>query len=483
MKKTPSVRARSVSQTSTRTTTQTSTRVYTHVAAWVSATAGTIGLTSSAFALGFIKVPAMNDELLFLKEDVPVAASAKESAPQPNCKIFVEHVAPTQEAYRDGVFLEAGTSRSYALDTYRVKVLGGDARLEAVGVGTRFDSASFDQVAVGVDGIMRGTSILPSGVGQNTTVALTGAVIPQDTAVDLTLHASLAPIVSSAAVGGATVGVARTGAGVQLGLLDGFTSGSWDAAYAGRFNIQATCLPNNIPVYAEGPSMPQSGPLFFARRATISAEALMTGSTALATGIQKDLIRVRVAPRTTSASLKKLSFHLSRVASARSTWSLSNFTLRRGSVPLPVGDYRLLDEYGRDLRATSSTPNFVAVVFTNEEAIAGGGSTYALAADISGRLTSGDSLTTRLVYDGGHVNATGYLTTEAARSADIPTFPGPHLDESVTADDTAESYAFLLWSDQSEAPHVAQPGTEGGSRDWILGGGIAVYRDSQTLTR
>ena len=469
----------------TKTATRTSARVHTHVAAWVSVTAGTIGLTSSAFAIGFIQSPVLNNQLALFQQKsyAPNQAPAPIPAPQPNCKILVQHVQPTQDTYRDGALLEAGTSRTYTLDTYHIKVLGGDVRLETVGVGTRFDSASFDQVSIGINGVNHGFGTLPSGVGQNTTISLMDTVVPQNTTVDLTLNATLAPIASSAAAGGAAMGIPRTGAGIQLGLLDGVTTGAWSPAYAGKYNLQATCLPKMIPVYAQGPSTAQSGALFWARRAVISAEALLTGSTTLMPSAQQDLIRLRVSPRSTGAALKKLSFQLSRVASASSTWSPSHFVLRRGSSVMPTSDYRLLDEYGNDLRATSSTPNYVVVVFANEEAITGTGNVYALAADIAGTMAPGDSLTTRLIYHGGHVNATGYLTTEAARSTDVPLFPGPHLDETAVADDAAESPGFFLWSDQSEVPHSAQPGTRGGSRDWIVGDGIAVYRDSQTLTR
>lgn len=397
---------------------------------------------------------------------------------------------------RTATILVAGTDTWQNVAEYRATAQNEDIRLEKIAVSSTGDAADFRQVAVAMDGAVKGWDILPSGAMRYKTVDFTSTPINvmRNTSVNFNLWAKLADMSASSTVGGATTGVARSGDQISLGIASGITSGddAWDSNYNDKMNVRAVGIGSGNLVYATSSSMGAtlSGNTFVVRKSkpTVTRQALST--TTLASGQQMDLYKFQVSGDAAgSVTLKKVTFALSVSTStaAASTFSLNNFRVRKGATEIPVADVVITDGSGADVEAAAfvaatSSPRIV-VSFTNssgggEESISGSGTVYTLVATTAGTIQSGDQVTVSLDR-AGDISAgvkTGYLTATGG------TIVGPNLDTG-TAPGGTTSPASFVWSDQSEIPHSDQVGASNGSRDWTNGYLVDDLTQSQTLTK
>jgi hypothetical protein len=376
---------------------------------------------------------------------------------------------------------------------YRATAQNEDLRIEKIAVSSTNDAAAYTQIAVAVDGAVKGWDVLPSGSGKYKTIDFSSSpiTVTRNTSANFQLWAKLAQSQASSTVGQATSGVARTGALAGLGIASGITSGddAWNSDYNDKLNIRAVGIGSGNLVYATSSVMGQavSGNNFVVRKTkpTITRQTLST--TTLASGQQMDLYKFQVSADAGGAlALKKVTFALTTTTSTGSL-SLSNFRIRRGSTELPTTSVDIVDGNGTNIEAgaisTSTTSKRVIVHFDNgsagsEEYVSGSGNVYTLVATVGGTLVAGDQVTTSLdrTNDTALV-AAGYLTASASGST-----PAPNLTAAAAPGGTVTAADFI-WSDISEIPHSDAVGASGGSYDWTNGYQVEDMTQSQSLSK
>lgn len=400
---------------------------------------------------------------------------------------------------RSQTILVSGTDTWQNVAEYRATAQNEDIRIEKIAVSSTNDAADYTQIAIAMDGAVKGWDVLPSGSGQYKTIDFTSSplTVMRNTSANFQLWAKLAQIQASSTVGQATSGVARTGNLVGLGIPSGITSGddAWNSNYNDKINIRAVGIGSGNLVYATSSSMGAtlSGNNFVVRKSkpTVTRQALST--TTLASGQQMDLYKFQVSSDSAgSIALKKVSLTLSISTSTASTFGLNSFRIRRGSSELAVADVVITDKNGIDLEGSTnmiasssntSTANKVVVSFNNtsnggEEVISGSGNVYTLVATVAGTVVVGDQATIALDRAGdiSAGNVTGYLT------ASVSTIAGRNLDTGAAPGGTLSEASFV-WSDLAEIPHSDQVGASSGSRDWTNGFLVDDLTQSQSLSK
>ncbi len=141
---------------------------------------------------------------------------------------------------------------------------------------------------------------------------------------------------------------------------------------------------------------------------------------------------------------------------------LGNFRLYRGSVPMSLNAYSIVDmSTGADLKTTTvggSQGTYPTVAFVGEEFVSNNGNVYSLRATLSFN-GSGHHVTTKFInpgsgnITGGLVNNVGLIPPEVA---------GPDLWH-VQEPGGGYGVGTFLWSDLSEVPHSTS------SYDWTTG--------------
>lgn len=385
----------------------------------------------------------------------------------PGCQLVVEHTGITPNP-EEGMNREAVPDRWYPFDAYRVRAVGGDVMLSAVGVIAGLDGASFSSVGVFGDGHFFGRSSVASGTLSRVRVAASSSwMIPRDTALDLSLQGILAPVMASSSVRGASVGVARSGQGVMLGLASNDTSTPWGSAFANRYNIEARCRDSGSPVYVAASRQTDVGPLFFSRKGVLSVMGQPLPSTSVLSRGEMDVLRVRLINGVNPVALKKMTFLIQREQPTDGALTLSRFRLLLDAREIPASDYHLYDGFGyeigeRILFASSTERSITVTAVFDRELTLNSARDVTLRATVGGVIRTNDRLVTVLAHDVGHEQVTGYLTSEF------------ELDEGVTPRDISAFRSYFLWSDMSEIPHRDSPGLNEGSRDWITSASIPM---------
>ncbi len=346
------------------------------------------------------------------------------------------------------------------------------------------DAANFTQVAVAMDGAVKGWTTLSSGVYSFKDIDLTGAniTVPKDGSATFQLWGKLSNVVSSSSVSGATAGVARSGNTASLGLGQFITTGDWDSNYANVLNLRANGAASGDRIYAVTTTASNVGNTFVIRKTkpVITRQALSTQT--LTAGLDMDLYKFQVsADAAGSVGLKKIVFNWSK-GDADNSFYLSNFRLRKGSTDVASGDLAITSatsvNYYTGSQGTAEASGKIVVVFTSEDTISGSGNIYTLHATVNGTVGSGDSYSLNFNRDSTNTVSTGYLTDAVSNS-----MRGPNLDTSNGGEVGADAEGTFVWSDLSEVPHSTASSTNGGSRDWTQDTYVEDLTQQSTLSR
>lgn len=397
---------------------------------------------------------------------------------------------------RTSTILVSGTDTWQNLAEYRATAQNEDLRIEKIAVSSTNDAANYTQIAVAVDGAVKGWDVLPSGSGKYKTIDFTSSpiMVMKNTSASFQLWAKLSATQASSTVSQATSGVARTGDLVGLGISSGITSGddAWNSDYNDKMNVRAVGIGSGNLVYATSTSMGATlaGNNFVVRKSkpTVTRQSLST--TTLASGQQMDLYKFQVsADAAGSVALKKVTFAITTATTTGSSLSLGQFRIRRGSTELPLANVIISDRYGTNMEigtltnsANSSTAQRIVVAFDNssgggEETISGSGNVYTLVATVGGTVNTGDQVTVSLDRsDDTATVAAGYLTATGATQV------GPNLTTAAAPGGTV-TIADFVWSDISEIPHSDNVGGSGGSYDWFNGYLVEDMTQSQSLSK
>lgn len=453
--------------------------------------------TGDRFAVGISAVTAQDADANTVSVSVPGSVSAQYAAGT-GARVYQTVIGGgtltiATSNLRTSTILVSGTDTWQNMAEYRATAQNEDLRIEKIAVSSTNDAAAYTQIAIAVDGAVKGWDVLPSGSGKYKTIDFSSSpiTVTRNTSANFQLWAKLAQSQASSTVGQATSGVARTGALAGLGIASGITSGddAWNSDYNDKLNIRAVGIGSGNLVYATSSVMGQavSGNNFVVRKTkpTITRQTLST--TTLASGQQMDLYKFQVSADAGGAlALKKVTFALTTTTSTGSL-SLSNFRIRRGSTELPTTSVDIVDGNGTNIEAgaisTSTTSKRVIVHFDNgsagsEESVSGSGNVYTLVATVGGTLVAGDQVTTSLdrTNDTALV-AAGYLTASASGST-----PAPNLTAAAAPGGTVTAADFI-WSDISEIPHSDAVGASGGSYDWTNGYQVEDMTQSQSLSK
>ncbi|MBP6944519.1 hypothetical protein KBD61_01480 [Patescibacteria group bacterium] len=465
-------------------------------------TVSSVSASGYRIAVGISAVTAQDADANTVTVTVPAAISAQyaeSGASRVNQNVISGGTLTiTTNSLRTATILVAGNDTWQNVAEYRATAQNEDVRIEKIAVSSTGDAASYQRVAIAMDGAVKGSAegeILPSGAMRYKTVDLTSSPINvmRNTSVNFNIWTKLDAVQASSTVNQATTGVPLSGLPVSLGIASGITTGddAWDSNYNDKMNVRAVGIGSGNLVYATSSSMGAtlSGNTFVVRKSkpTVTQQALST--TTLVSGQQMDLYKFQVsADSAGSVTLKKVTFAVSVSTTTGSSLTLSNFRIRKGSTEVPIADVIITDGVGTnieagDFGAATTTPR-VVVSFTNssgggEEGISGSGTVYTLVATTAGPIVAGDQVTTSIDRSGdiSAGNVTGYLTSTYSGS-----LVGPNLDTAIAPGATVSGASFI-WSDQSEIPHSDQVGASGGSRDWTNGYLVDDLTRSQSLTR
>lgn len=409
--------------------------------------------------------------------------------PQPDMLMMVkEHGAITVEANA----FSKPTSIIVARDDvwqslYEFSILASsieDVIVERMNIRARGDAASFAEVAVAKDGLVRGRTVLPPGKDRDVDVDFSGnpIVVPAGGTVTIQLWAEIAKVVPGSSVGNIWNGVPRSGARISLGLSAGFTGGNWGAGFDGKFNVMAYGKFSQLQLYADGIAESVKN-RFIVRKSVPTITRQLPASSLLQIGSDAELYKFQVSSDPEGpVALKKVTFEIASSVSEGRFLQLDNFKLRRNAQDLTVNEVHITDVDGNGYGGlgwgfTKTTPpRLLLITFMNEEMIEGAGTVYTLHARVGGNIVPGDALTIEF-YRAGEA-ATGYLTMDKMGLS----LAGPHLDLGLMPGGKTLESAFL-WSDLSEVPHSASMGDAGGSRDWTDDGLIEDLTKMQALVR
>lgn len=421
-----------------------------------------------------------------------VTANASNSATVVQTIMNSGSITIATDNLRSSTILVAGQDVWQNFAQFRATAQNEDMIIDRLTVTSTGDSASFSQVAVAVNGAVKGSDSLSSGsyASKDIDLSQNTITVPKNGSTLIQVWGKLSPTSASSTVSGATSGVARAGAAVSLGLAAGVTSGEWSSDYSSKFNARVTGAASGERVYAAGSNT--AGNSFIAHKSvpTVQKQSL---STATLTAGQMDLYKVQVsADSAGSIALKRISFNVSVTTSTGSSMNLTNLRLRRGSSDVALSDVVITDGFGADLEggsAVTSTANaggvqqVVSVAFTGEETISGSGNVYTLYGTVGGSVVAGDTVSVSLARTGSStVTAAlgGYLTDSVSTSG---SYAGPNIQVGAANGSGTIYPAWFAWSDLSEVPHYSNSSGASVSRDWYNDYLIEDLTASQTLSR
>lgn len=406
--------------------------------------------------------------------------------PAPACALAIEPMGLTTAERGDGI-LVAGNDAWHPLARYQATASSDTVTIERVRVLAPMNAASFTEVAIAQNGRIHGSNVLPAG-GHLSAVDIELAEsnrirVNPGTPTAIEIWGKLAPLVPSVAVAG-TANYPRAGAIVKLEIQGYVTNEPWGPLFADKFNIGAQCETTPDLVFADYVARPGTTMTVFKSKPTVRPEPLTTAP--LASDIRTNLYRFRISADPAGAvALKKIVLEVEKNFTQAST-TIGAFRLQREGEEIPLDDYRIFIDAartdGRHEMLGRLQSYDVTILFQNEQIISGSGGLFTLSGIITGDVTPGDRVRiSRSLFHPTGLHSIGFLTGISERGSVIEGVVGPNIDTHTTADGTAEAGAHFIWSDLSEIPHSNRAGTDGGSRDWIVGDHSRFHE--QTLSR
>ena len=383
----------------------------------------------------------------------PRLVSNTTATPVNNVTVMPRGVVTIEANYfRQSTILVGGIGYWQNFAQYRVTARYEAADISMIRIQSFGDAASFDEIAVAADGVVRGSDILPAGTDRSRDVRLFEPFrVERDSSRIIQLWARVSSIVSGASVGGATVGVARTGNRMRLGIDADVVSGEWDVSYRDALNVRIDGAISGDRLYVAGAEI--IGNEFVAHKTKIIVTRESLATTTIANGLDQDMYKLRVsADGAGAAGVMGFRFRM-YIAGG----SVSSLRIRR-------------NDTGRDfldaiVNSTGPPSNFVTVSFANEQIIVGSGVGYTLHGVVSG-FSFGDWISTSFYRDVTGTSEIGYVV------------PGLWLGT-----DAGPLLTGILWSDLSEVPHSSAVSALGGSKDWFNDAFIEDLTQVQTITR
>lgn len=375
-----------------------------------------------------------------------------------------------------GTIVLGGNTIKYA--EFKATAEFEDVTIDKITVTSTGESANFSNIVVKVAGTEVGSTSLTSGADSYKDISLTTPVtVAKGGNATFEIYGTLADVVSSSSVSGATTGVARTGASSNLGMGANVTDSPWDSNYSGKFNIMAVGGASGDRLYATG--VKTVGNAMILRKGKPVITKLASVNDTLSTGSPVDLYKFQISADAAGDSVSWIQMVL-QVATSSGVGALDSFALYKGSSPLTANTQVFItNNAGNDLTgATSyvagSSGLLVIIRLASEEIISGTGTVYTLRATptlVSDANTK--TVTTSFVRSVAGTY-TGYLALAAASYR-------MGLDPSNTYDGAGLTTGTFLWSDNSETTHAYATGTSS-SRDWTDDTLIESMNDSNTLS-
>lgn len=378
----------------------------------------------------------------------------------PEADAGIEIPAMIVEAYnmRNSTILVAGGDVWQQVAQYSFHTVTATSAITAVDVTLDGDAADLTEVAIAYDGLLYGADVFPSGFGSTRHIILDAPIVADFSSSVGTFQVWVKTlnVQAFASVSGADIGVCNSGDRFRVGV------------YGVDYQIStATGHANFGAIYGNEFQIRKSKP-------TITRQALAT--TNLSNGGSQDMYKLQAsADLAGSIAMHQIPFD---VVGGYSEFTLQNFGLRKGPLPMSPSDYSIVDETGADLTigtliVSPTTSHLVIIRFLHEQTITGSGNVYTLYATPGG-VVFGDSVS--FSFHRTETGATGYLTNDPlASSLDTSAYGSPESGLVVPAG--------FIWSDNSEIPHSDSRGTLGGSRDWTDGRYVDDLTQTQTLTR
>jgi hypothetical protein len=454
---------------------------------------------SDRFAVGVSSITAQDQDSNTLTVSATPASNNVSGSNTPSTVIMTVQNAGTVSLNADNMpqstILVAGkpgmmNDTWHRLAQYRVTAQYEDMSIERVMATSSGLGLMYREVAVAVNGAVRGTASFSGGASSSKDIFLTSPiVVPKDGSVVIQLMAKLNPIVASSSV---QVGAnaARSGQIVRLGIAsNNVTDTEYDSSYATKFNVRVTGQASGERVYIATTTATILNQGLFgnshvvrATKPTVSRVALT--STNLVPGNASELYRFNVqADSMGPVAVKKVTFRVAANTSTSqvSSFSLSNFKVLKGTLQMNTNDYNVVNAYtGVSLKNAvlqAPTTTYVVVSFTDPQVIdANTSQQFALKADVNNSV-SGDIVSTSFATQSDGLVYTGYLTVATTTLAGTGiNLSGPNLAESV--DGTGIAAGTFVWSDVSDSA-----GGTATSGDWTDDLYLQDLTDSQSLSR
>jgi hypothetical protein len=298
--------------------------------------------------------------------------------------------------------------------------------------GCEADNFDFSMVAAASNGVIHGVAIPPANNDwwvNDLYMFADPILVPKDGSVSIELWGKLNPITPFGV--GPVSGQARSGHAPALGLVGGYHSQDWDAAYIDKVNVRTTGLVSGERLYADNFIDMVGKPMTLRMTQPIVVKQQLANP--VLTNGNVELVRFQVAADSAGpVALRQMSFVVEKPASL----GLDYPALFRGNFPVADGAHTLT------VQVVDSEILLISVVWDDgaEEMVAGSGFVYSLRANVSG-VAANTVLRTTLVQGGDSV-ATGYLHKS-------PTTGLVQLCGEAAADPDSCPFAGFGWSDGS----------------------------------
>jgi len=310
------------------------------------------------------------------------------------------------------------------LDKVRVIRLGGGQNVD------------FKYIGIMKDGVLvsSGTDTLPS-VATTTDITLTSPItIPADGDVTFQVVAKLNSIANGAV----------SGDNPTLAIDNNFTTGDWDANYAGQYNVLATGVGSGERIYAVG-ATPLAGNMMVVRKTKLTI-AKQSVSPATLANTELELYKMQItADSAGSAGIAKIGFTLNKTGA----FTVNNLKWLRDGTNINTS-VAIVDAAGNNLEGVNDASGSIFVSYNSgtEQTISGSGHIFTLKGTVSGAGT-GESLGVLL-----STTSSAAVITDNLNNTVYGAYQAPNLEG--IGD-------YFIWSDKSAIPHDAK---DGGSADW-----------------
>jgi hypothetical protein len=297
---------------------------------------------------------------------------------------------------------------------------------------------------------------------QHLTVALTRSFVIADGTCDYIIRMASLAAVESRPSEATEPGHAYSGLPAGVDLDFGSVPGEW-MDFAGRWHIHATDATGS-PVYAVASAAP-----FYPDVVRLGRPFVYTNYGDVSATTANDVRTVLFRPLFSANGLGGWTLRQFAVLMTDNdvAWApgacLRSFRFQLGTVELPMGDYRIVDDAGNDLRSDTACyrpagpANHVWIEFTSELRVTPGAVDYHTLTAIPNGFAAGDAIRTGFTAFNSTVPVTGCLED----APDFGTWLRPIHSFGGVSDPWRPAF---LWSDLSQAVHSSTPGSS--SCDW-----------------